>query len=197
MKTFRDLLEEGYTFADGALIDFPYYAIDFDSPLSDDGFGYDKDKKLITAMPCKPDVTIESIELKYQFSDAEIIGSMLYSDDHFKITHNGEEVKNISEEFILEYSDFAYDIKQEYPSWGIFKRATLTITGSNSAGDILTYQAYYIPSSYEDCCPVVYSGTIINCNEELFALDSVILMYGIFDIKSLKERIKSLIGVKN
>lgn len=192
MKTLQQLLDEGYKFVDNISSDFfPYSSIDYDA-LMDERFCYNKKEKIIYSIPLKPDITLKDIEICYEMDNGVVIGKMKYEEDAFKFTYNEEELKDVCDKLVFEYSSFISCLSSNLNQFGDkCVKVTLIITGVKSTGEEIMFKSYYYSPSFELNRPETYTGIECYFDGCLYSYSNVLLMYQLYDITDLKRKIES------
>lgn len=191
MSTLQELLDSGYQIYEGFSLNDFSYKVNYSAEMQEDM--YDANKKVITYVPLILDIIPVSIEIQYIFEEAVVIGTMLYNDDCFKFTHNGLELDDVLQELVFQYSDFAYDLRKNNPSWGTFSEAVLILSCKNSEDESIVFKSHYYHCSFERNQPEMYTGAEKYWCGNLIHFSNVLLMYQIYDINDLKRKIEDLI----
>lgn len=137
----------------------------------------------------------EEISLNFVYdTDDTIECFMNFEENSFNFSYNGRDFElPENEDLVFDYVVCGQYFKDMFNIIGRFKGVRCNIVCSNMYDELVEYQAFFTAGSIEDGQPDSYSGIQIYLNSELVGLSNTILLFGVFNIECLKEKVLGMI----
>lgn len=179
--TLRELLDQGYRLK--PWLEAEDYLIDYDAEVPE--HGCDHENKIIGGVRVKQNYKPISFVLQYIFKYGEqVLISYDFASDRIEYPRFEE----IEPALFFQYDDFAYSLRDRC---GELEEVILKINFSIPPDHTETRRACYYPCDFNMHRACAYTGTEIYVNDELRAFSDELLMYDIYDVQDLKEKIYS------